>query len=154
MDKVGLQDMSVCLSVHRICQTGSHQWSISQRQVPGYINAKNAVADGMRISADGWWKKTCHRQTRTPSHWGKPNCHPAQFCWTSHPCPGIGDAQPRGVAGVEVLPEHHKPLKEHRLLLEGIWCCLWSKPAGSQGFPKGPRARCVRLGMSLPLHTV
>lgn len=123
----------------------SRPWVYSCQKCCSGSDEENLCRDGMRISADGCWKKTCHpNQNIFPL--GKaelPSC--SQFCWTSHPCPSIGDAQSRGVAGIEVLPEHHKPLKEHHLLVEEIWCCLWSKPAGTQGFPRGTRASvCVR----------
>lgn len=60
----------------------------------------------------------------------------------------------RCVAGTEVLPEHHKPLKGHHFLIKRIWYCLCSKPAGAQGVPRVTRAGSIHAGMDPHLHTV
>lgn len=68
------------------------------------------------------------------------------ICGISHPDAGIGDSEPRCVAGTEELPEHHKPPQGHHFVLKRIWCCLCSKPAGAQGFPGVTRAGYTNPG--------
>lgn len=106
----------------------------------------------MRISVNCCWQKTCPQQNKRFRLWGKLSL--SYFCRISHPCPGIRDSWPRRVAGVEVLPEHPKPLKGHHFLVEGIRCCSCSKPAGAQGFPRGTRAGYTHPGADPHLHTV
>lgn len=83
------------------------------KYITGCIYAKNAVENGMRISVNCCWNKTCNQQNKWFCLWGKLIL--SYICRISHPYPAIRDSEPRCVAGIEVLPEHHKPLREASL---------------------------------------
>lgn len=124
------------LCVHRMCQTASYEWSVSQHQVTGYIHTK-----------------TCRRGRNGGETWVTVLLiySLVELC----PCCTVGVSQPSSAVGTEILPEHHKPLSEDHFLVELVLLVL--QTSSTLGFPqaRGDQSQVhTSRNKPLPAHTV